>query len=278
MSITAVKKYEIVNKLRALNGKFKQETNDLFFIEDFELAGEVAFIVHAFYPDIAFRLFDRIAETQIGYDIFITCPRNMPEYFYFNVFLRFPYAKILHVDNKGRDILPWFKLNEVVDFTKYTAICKLHTKKTSHSLECGEYGLKTAIDGLIKDSSVIASNIQTVRDKKCMLASSNAIAVISKNSKKEKFTIFVNRLFFIVRDLHKNNILNIKKLVPGINLSKLKFVAGTMFWYHPNTVKDILALDINDDMFENEPLSEDGNLPHAIERLFGWSAKNIVEV
>jgi lipopolysaccharide biosynthesis protein len=279
MSVPYFKRLSILNKLEILLKRFDKYGGELFSI-NFEqtISSDVAYIVHAYYPDIAFQLFDKIENTREKFDIYITCPYDMPVYFYQDVFLRFPNAKILHVENKGRDILPWLKLNRKVDMSKYKAICKLHTKKSLHSTESGEYGLTTAINGLIKDSDAITTNIHIVTKNKCMLASSNSIAVISENENTERFTIFVNRLLYIVKKLHRNNLRNMKKLVQGISVSNLKFVAGTMFWYSPVVVENLLALNLKDEIFENEPLNSDGNIPHAIERLFGWSAKNIFEV
>lgn len=252
---------------------------EVICFEDEQIAScKVAYIVHAFYPDVAFRLFDKIQHTPQEFDIFITCPYEMPLYFYRDVFLRFPHAKLLQVQNKGRDILPWLLLNKRFDFSNYNAICKLHTKKSPHRSDSGEYGLKTAIEGLIKDRDTIASNISIVQTNKCMLASKNAMAVISKNEKTEKFTIFVNKLFHIVKKLHVNNYRNLKAIVPDINLSNLSFVAGTMFWYHPDSVRKLLSLDLQENIFEEEPIEPDGYIPHAIERLFGWSAGSIYEV
>jgi lipopolysaccharide biosynthesis protein len=279
MSVPYSKRLLILKKVETLLKQFNGYGNELFCLDTEQSnSKDVAYIVHAYYTNVAFQLFNKIENTKEEFDIYITCPRNSPPYFYQDVFLRFPYAKILHVDNKGRDILPWLKLNRTVDMSKYRAICKLHTKKSPHSKESGEYGLNTAINGLIKDSDTITKNIKITSDNKCMLASSNAIAVISEDEKTEKFTIYVNRLLYIVKKIHLNNSRNMKALVPDISLSNLKFVAGTMFWYNPESVKKLLDLDLQDSIFEEEPLEPDGNIPHAVERLFGWSSKSIIEV
>jgi lipopolysaccharide biosynthesis protein len=279
MSVPYSKRLSILSKLKERLELFNKFDNSLLSIDsDLVDYNNVAYIVHAYYPDVAFQLFNKIENTKEGFDIYITCPFDAPDYFYQDVFLRFPHAKILHVENKGRDVLPWLKLNRVVNMERYNAICKLHTKKSLHSTASGEYGLNTAIYGLIKDDTTISKNIDVVTTKKCMLASSNAMAVISENEETEGFTIFVKRLLHITKKLHVNNLRNMRKMVPGISFSGLKFVAGTMFWYHPDAVKNLLELNIKDSIFEEEPIAPDGNIPHAIERLFGWSAKDIVEV
>lgn len=280
MAVQYTKRLSILNKLEKTLNQFNRFENKLLCIDSDQITSScnTAYVVHVYYTDVAFQLFSKIENTKEEFDIYITCPYEMPDYFYKDTFLRFPHAKILHVENKGRDILPWLKLNRVVDMSRYSSICKLHTKKSPHSAVSGEYSLNTAINGLVKDSATISRNIDIVSVKKCMLASSNAIAVISEDETTEKFTIYVKRLLYIIKELHSNNLYNMRAIVPETSFSSLKFVAGTMFWYHPDAVKDLLKLNITDSIFEEEPIAPDGNIPHAIERLFGWSAKDIVEV
>lgn len=217
---------------------------------------KIAYIIHGFYEDLIPELLNKIRHTKEKFDLYITLPRNIPDYIYSSILRCNLHAYFLHVDNIGRDILPWILLNKQFDFKKYDAVCKLHTKKTNYDKEYGNYVKNKSICSLIKDRETIENNIKLIRDGNSM--------------------IIPKYLKYNLKENIGSNESCIRSLCPkDIDLTNYYFGAGTMFWYDPKIINKIFDINItNSSSFQEEPIADDGTFVHAIERLFGVVVKD----
>lgn len=53
------------------------------------------------------------------------------------------------------------------------------------------------------------------------------------------------------------------------DLAKQSFIGGTMFYARVSLFDRLIKMNIQDADFEQEPISTDGTLAHALERFFG---------
>lgn len=234
----------IINKLKQLT--IDNNSNDFLTIKHRSFQPKVAYIVHSYHQEFLNEILLRISHTKEDYDLFITVPRNCD--YHYKPFCINPYTKLLHVNNIGRDILPWYEVNCRLDFTQYDAVCKLHTKKN----QSGDQIRKNSFKYLVGDEQTIAENIQLIRSGWSMLSPAGLLTKFDSP--------------------HIGSNLDIMEKLVGkkIDLTQHSFCAGTMFWYDPKIINRMRQFKIEREDFDHEPLPDDGTLAHALERLFGW--------
>jgi lipopolysaccharide biosynthesis protein len=242
--------HTVVNLLRSEH--IDQKSSKIVSFASKPINNKIAYIIHGYYFDILEDILNFISNTKQPYDLYVSLPRDTPTKVYASILCTNPYANILHVDNIGRDILPWLQFNSLIDFNQYEAVCKLHTKKTLWNKKSGDYVRNINFQELISSSSVIDKNIQKLQNN-------TQLGIIGAKTLK-----------FSLNDWIGSNYNNLKNIYnKDIDIKKHFFIAGTMFWYKPQSINNILDLKIDNNIFEREPIERDGHVPHAIERLFG---------
>ena len=234
----------VVNKTKELS--IDNSSNEFIKLKNRDSKPKVAYIVHSYHQEFINEILLRISHTGEEYDLFVTVPRDCD--YHYKPFCINPYSYILHVDNKGRDMLSWYELNWKIDFTQYDAVCKLHTKKTYNA----EIIRKNSFKYLIGNQATIDENIMLIRSGWSLLAPGGLLTKLDSPQ-------------------IGSNLDTMQKLVgEQIDLSQHSFCEGGMFWYDPKVISKMLDFKINRNSFEPEPIQNDGCLPHALERLFGW--------
>jgi lipopolysaccharide biosynthesis protein len=241
--------HSILKKLTGMS--IDKNSNDFLSIKTNDTKSKIAYIVHVYYEDIVNELLSGISKTREEFDLYVTVPRDVSFETYVKIFSCCNHAKILHVDNKGRDILPWLKVNSKENFSSYEAVCKLHTKKTIHNPLFGAH-FRSNCYTIISSTESIDRILNVIRTTNYGLITPTALNL--------KLSDYIG-----------SNLMILNRLVPNINQMNV-FSAGSMFWYKPDAMTPILNFNLNETMFESEPLPNDGTLAHAIERLTGWSA------
>lgn len=157
-----------------------------------------------------------------------------------------------YVPNNGRDVRSFLQFVQSKQYTQYSRICKIHTKKTTylHDTWRSEYCKQ------LLNIENFKNNIERDTRSSIYPVKQFSISEIYKNSNANYLSI--------------HNLSNILKL----NLptgAKIQYNAGTMFWctghYCTNLYKLIKSIDLNT-MFEPEPIPPDGTMAHAWERAF----------
>ena len=220
-------------------------------------ANDTAVVLHLFYED----LFDEIKnylQNLINFDLYISMHQSNSS-LKDRIFESFPNAKILFIENRGRDILPFISIYKNISLLNYKYLLKIHTKKSPH-IEDGSNWRNDIYRKLLGSTKIINSAMLA-------LETNPAIGVIGPkghvidyrfywNNNKEKTKELSNRVGISFRDNEPFN-----------------FIAGTMFWAKPDALRFLSLLSIDLQEFEPEPIGQDGALVHALERFIGLTVK-----
>jgi len=162
----------------------------------------------------------------------------------------FPNAHIELVDNRGRDILPFIRMLDAIKDLDYTAVCKIHSKRSVYRSD-GDDIRKELLNSLIGTNKQVEN-------------------VLSKFRNDTKLGLIAPKNYLL--EHNDQNMMFNKELVEkiadhiGISFEYDLFPAGTMFWFSPKSLSPLLTL--NDSFFEIESGLTDGTSAHAVERMF----------
>lgn len=162
----------------------------------------------------------------------------------------FPGAYVELVENRGRDILAFIRMLKVIDGLDYTAVCKIHSKRSIYR-DDGDNMRDEMFDSLMGSVSHVKEIINRFRNNEHLGMVAPEKYLIKHNKHNMTFDKEV------VRRVAKHLNINFKY---GI------FPAGSMFWFSPKSLKPLLNID--DSFFDIESGLADGTCAHAIERLF----------
>jgi len=226
-------------------------------------ATTVAVVAHIFYedtwPDIAGALrcltnpFDLIVTTVAGRDRLTETIRRS-----------YPQAEIEVVENRGRDVGPFLTLLERGRLDRYRYICKVHGKKSidgDRKALIGAMWRRRLLFDLLAAPGAASAAIDTFeRDP--------SIGMIGPKSFRLPNEWYSEDLSW---SANRSMTLEIAERM-GVPPEKfrLDFFGGTMFWVRPEALRPLRDLHLAADMPEESGLV-DGDLPHALERLFATS-------
>ena len=157
------------------------------------------------------------------------------------------------VENRGRDIRPFLCFIKNNHWRDSQYICKLHTKKTTY------------LDKNWRSNYFKYLLLDDVRDNLERLNNNSPIILPGKYNIQEIF----NSRNVNFKKLNKLIEVMSLKQTKLINNVPFKFNAGTMFWCNNTFIKNIYS-KLSDEvinLFEPEPIAEDGTYAHAWERL-----------
>ena len=217
----------------------------------------LAVVIHAFYFDIFTRIIEKTKSIGIPYALYITTHKAIAQEVSSHIKLLGLDAHIEVYENKGRDILPFLKIINLIKTNGHQVILKLHTKKSPHKFSKGRRWCDSMIDQLL-DASVIDKVIEN-------FTTYPTIGLIAPH-----------RHLHLLRYKGGSNMPHITELADKIgyqgNINQQSFVGGTMFYARANAFDSLLKLNIKDTDFKEEPIPMDGTLAHVIERTFGLAA------
>jgi len=217
----------------------------------------LAVVIHAFYFDIFTRIIEKTKSIGIPYALYITTHKAIAQEVSSYIKLLGLDAHIEVYENKGRDILPFLKIINLIKTNGHQVILKLHTKKSPHKFSKGRRWCDSMVDQLL-DASVIDKVIEN-------FTTYPTIGLIAPH-----------RHLHLLRYKGGSNMPHITELADKIgyqgNINQQSFVGGTMFYARANAFDSLLKLNIKDTDFKEEPIPMDGTLAHVIERTFGLAA------
>ena len=214
---------------------------------------KVAVVLHLFYPDLSYKIASKLRNITEPFDIFIstTDPRYISTILnYFGPVANHTY--VCTVKNQGRDVLPFLKINDSVNFSEnYDFVLKIHGKKSKYSNK-GEEWRDDLFDALFGSKEVVDKTISLLTNPQIgMVGPHNHFLTDPQywGSNQQSY-------------LRIANILGIRE-----DCLDLGFFAGTMFWIKTKLLEKLKGLQ-NKIQFEDESGQRDGTQAHALERLF----------
>ena len=215
----------------------------------------IAVVVHVFYPELWPALALQLSNLhEQPFDLFVSVTRGHADYLVKEILGAFPRAVVRAVENRGRDIAPLFLfLNEGL-LEGYSAILKLHTKRSRHRAD-GDAWRASLLHGLLPSPHAarrFAQLVATREDVGCILPDGNVRRADAIGSNETRVAELLGRLG-----------------VPW-DLASFEFPSGSMYWLSGSIVQRLgqLRLDLFTD-FEEESGQIDGTTAHAVERVLG---------
>lgn len=213
----------------------------------FSKNNEYAVILHVHYTEIWDDINHYLKNLcEYGFDLFVTVT-NKENSIVDNILDEYPDAIIRLVENRGRDILPFIEIYNVIKDFGYKAICKIHSKKSEYRSDGAEIR-NELYEGLLGSAEVVNKALTTV-----MTGGG----------------IFCPEKFLIPHTDH--NMTYDSELVASLcELLKLdfeysSFPAGSMYWFTPEALRGLEK--VKSEYFDVEYGLADGTLAHAVERV-----------
>lgn len=215
---------------------------------------QTAIIVHVFYLDVWHEIVSYLETLNLEYDLYITISETIADIHIVDIMQQFPDAHLYRVENRGRDVLPFLQILNLIGEVNYSYLCKLHTKK-SVEIDNGDAWRKLLYYDLIGSEEIVQDTLHRFQEN-------NALGIISGKN--------------LILDGMKFDLGNSEKVKHLAQLTHIPFVAnyhfaaGTMFWMRFSLLEPLLSVIEGDDLvFEEEFGQTDHTLAHAMERFFG---------
>ena len=214
----------------------------------------IAIIIHVFYVDVWKEILGYLEQLDMDYDLYVTVAEGIAENDIAGMFRDHPDMHIYMTENRGRDVLPFLQVMNIIGTEKYTYICKLHTKKTNDSA-LGNVWRKLLYFDLLGSTSIVTAILD-------LFNQDLEIGIVTG-----KNTILDSERY------DYGNTTKIDKLMEMSGFTfddEYFFAGGTMFWIRPALLQPVVELfQANLLDFEEERGQKDHTLAHAIERYFG---------
>ena len=214
---------------------------------------QVAVVAHLFYEDLWDEIASYLGNIPTTFDLYVTIPERSDTDWRKPILSKFPNATILEVANVGRDIGPFLSLLPSLLTKNYTAICKIHTKKGQTEPTTWR---RLMLEGLLGSEFLVTRVLRSFQaDPDLLLVGTQELYVSGPTHMMD------NQIK--LEDL-------LQQLYPGRTLPReWGFFAGTMFWISPRALEKLSQIFSGGLAFEAEDGTNDGQIAHAIERLFG---------
>lgn len=212
----------------------------------------IAVILHAHYPDVALELLSRINQMGVGFDLYVTTSRDdVSVAINPDIPSNAGAVTVFAVDNIGRDVLPFVRCLQDIDLSAYSAVLKLHTKKTVGQTY-GDMWREDIINQLVPSREAAGAFLAQVdRDGWGIMGPS-------------RFLLTDSQRFWGANRSRTNSLR--QKFAYSANRNDLEFFAGTMFWFKPAALKALPEI-VQHETWERERGQLDGTLAHAVERI-----------
>lgn len=225
---------------------------------DSKTKAKIAVITHLFYEETWTEIADALDVITDPFDLLITTTKEKFQIVSTQVKARFPEAEVFEVENKGRDIRPFISLLPLLLHRQYTAVLKIHSKKSLHRGD-GDLWRQTLIAQLLPQGTNLTQMIGSLTEYPSLglIAPEGNVLNIQRYIGSNQ--TWVEK---IVQELGESS--------QWLHETKPWFAAGSMFWFKPSAVQSLLHCpSIMEDAFEIETGQIDGTLAHAIERVLG---------
>ncbi len=216
----------------------------------------VAVVMHVYYPDLWPEIAETLRRLTIDFDLFVTLTYRGEETEELAEEIRseFPEARVVPMQNRGRDILPFLELVNANALDGYDAVCKIHTKKSPHR-EDGDVWRRHLINDILPEDGLEALLERFIDDPR--------LAFWLADGQRFNDTKWWGSNLEVTRHI-------LRRIEVEIDESVLDFPAGSIYWLKPLMVGMLKSLHLTEDAFDIEQAQVDGTVAHALERVMGF--------
>lgn len=219
---------------------------------------KLAVVVHLYYIDQWSYLREKIRLLNMNTtDIFVVL-RQTNAYFSEEIQHDFPGAQTVVYPNRGRDILPFLMIARKLRTMGYSAILKLHTKK-SHHRDDGKKWFNDIVEKLLPNAKGAQHYAETAVEGAAFIGPDSHIVSLER---------YIGGNEEHLRDLLQNIYDTSTAAEVLSRKGDYYFMAGSMFYMSMDAIDPILDLYLDVLDFETEKAQIDGTMAHAVERLF----------
>ncbi|WIX33794.1 glycoside hydrolase family 99-like domain-containing protein [Salinicola sp. JS01] len=217
-------------------------------------AHDTAVILHLYYPEMWETVLPWLRHIPDGHDLFVTLAEDAPADTERRLAADIDDVRTARVPNRGRDIAPFLEVLRAIRPLGYTAVCKVHAKKSLHRAD-GEGWRDEMFAKLLGDAGHIGE-IQRA------FADNPELGLVGPAGHWLAYPRYWG--------IHPESPAQVHRLLERLGsaepLDTMHFFAGSMFWCRPEALAALLdVLHWGD--FEHELAQTDGALGHAIERI-----------
>ncbi|MGX5840649.1 rhamnan synthesis F family protein [Mesorhizobium sp. ArgA1] len=214
-----------------------------------------AVVIHLYYIETIEEIKKYIENIILPTDIFVTTPFEADVVPIVNEFSKLGASVSVYVtENRGRDIGPFVALYRSGELDGYAAVLKVHSKKSTYS-DQGNLWRGILFRSLAGDSLTVLRAIELLK--------SGEVGIVGPHA----YYLTDLKYWGADRNLVRHLLLGMG-LLEAEDEPELGFFAGSMFWFRPDALRPLQAIDEEMLRFEPESGKQDGTLAHAIERVF----------
>jgi hypothetical protein len=220
----------------------------------------IAVVLHLYYTDLWPEFEAYVSQIPETFDLYVTStPENIAE---IGRLARgkFPFAKIIPVENRGRDVLPFLHVLQNTSLGRYEFICKIHSKKTiNNKLADGDFWRRALLCDILGAPDIVGGILKRF-----------------ENDPRLGLVTAWNYLRKGPLELNNPNYEKVRQIAVCMGLENIPpyvFPAGTMFWARAKALVPLLDAGITREEFPDEQGQRDGTAAHAVERAIGLSVQ-----
>lgn len=220
-------------------------------------APKIAVAIHAFYPDVLQEIIRLTEFLPKHVQLFVTTPKDKRGEVEAILARQSLQYQLLVTENRGRDVLPFLQVLDILVEQGFEYVLKVHTKKSLHR-DDGDSWRNDLYEAVLGISNFLRSIVAFQNDAN--------LGILGPRGHLVSMDTYLGS--------NLDRILQYSRLL-GIGPDEIldhAFFAGTMFIARVAALEPILHLGISEQDFEPESGQIDGTLAHAVERLIGLSA------
>ncbi|CAM5419587.1 Rhamnan synthesis protein F OS=Afipia felis OX=1035 GN=BN961_03297 PE=4 SV=1 [Afipia felis] len=217
----------------------------------------IGIVVHLHYCDVWSDFEMRLRNLALPFRLIVTLTGPNPV-LTARITEQFPHSKILVYPNRGRDVGPFIRLLREGHLDGFELICKLHGKKSASlgpRAVFGEVWRRLLLNDLIGSDELVKGIVQRFVDQP-------GVGLVGSSHFRGDYS-----------DTWPRNAKPTLELAKRLGCSETEFkpdfFAGTMFWIRRELLDLLKPLNLSQDDFPEEAGQLDGELQHALERIFG---------
>ena len=230
---------------------------------------KVAIHIHVFYLDVLEKFLQILNKISFSFDLFFTTDSLEKKYQIERKIEKmgniFP-KEITVVDDKGRDVLPWFLISKRL--ANYDVVGHFHTKKSKATELAGKICLEEQLALLFGQALNIINAFR--KDSKIGIV----IPDVPSYFQIAAPHFFYDNITFKDKFQKIWKQINCSKFVDFVSKDTLIFPYENMFWYRPKALAPFFEMDLSSTDVPPETLPIHETILHALERLpvyIAWS-------